>query len=167
MLLQQLSALLLQQLPCTAHTQALTQRAIQTPARPQSDALKEQEDAQGFTPLATAAETGNEEIASLLLDRGVDVNQRGSPQKRAITALMVAAAHKQVRRVACGGHLVAAVHSPPPPRVKPQYLCLRTRPAPASKKPRPWPPAQEPMIKLLLDNGADVNLQDANGHTPL
>lgn len=139
-LLQQLSALLLQQLPCTAHTQALTQRAIQTPARPQSDALKEQEDAQGFTPLATAAETGNEEIASLLLDRGVDVNQRGSPQKRAITALMVAAAHKQVRRVACGGHLVAAVHSPPPPPRQAAVPVSAHPPRPRLKKAAPLAP---------------------------
>jgi ankyrin repeat protein len=53
-----------------------------------------QEDSQGFTPLATAAEAGDEEIARLLLDRGADVNQQGSPQRR-ITALMVATYHKQ------------------------------------------------------------------------
>jgi len=59
------------------------------------ESLQQQEDGQGFTPLATAAEVGNEEIAQLLLDRGVDVNQQGSPQKRRITALMVATYHKQ------------------------------------------------------------------------
>lgn len=63
--------------------------------RPQDDSLKQQEDGQGFTPLATAAEVGNEEIARLLLDKGVDVDQLGSPVKRSITALMVACAHKQ------------------------------------------------------------------------
>lgn len=61
----------------------------------QDEGLKSLEDSQGFTPLATAAEVGNEEIAQLLIDRGVDVNQQGSPQKRRITALMVATYHKQ------------------------------------------------------------------------
>jgi hypothetical protein len=40
-------------------------------------------------------QVGNGEIASLLLDRGADVNQQGSPERR-ITALMVATYHKQV-----------------------------------------------------------------------
>ncbi len=44
------------------------------------------------TPLP---QVGNEDIAQLLLDRGVDVNRQGSPQKRRITALMVATYHKQ------------------------------------------------------------------------
>lgn len=61
----------------------------------QDESLKEQEDAQGFTPLATAAEVGNEEIAQLLMDRGVDINKQGSPHKRRITALMVAVFNKQ------------------------------------------------------------------------
>lgn len=53
------------------------------------------EDAQGFTPLATAAEVGAEEIAKLLLDKGADVNQAGAPGRRDITALMVATYHKR------------------------------------------------------------------------
>lgn len=68
----------------------------------QDEALRDIEDEQGFTPLATAAEVSNEEIATLLLDRGADVNQVGSPQKRRITALMVATYHKQVRACCVG-----------------------------------------------------------------
>jgi ankyrin repeat protein len=84
------------------------------------DGLKAQEDGQGFTPLATAAEVGAEQIALLLLDRGADVNQAGAPETRRITALMVATYHKR-----------------------------------------------DAMVKLLLEHGAGVNMQDANGHTPL
>ncbi len=53
----------------------------------------QQEDEGGLTPLHTAAEVGNEEIAALLLDQGADVNLTGP--KRKITPLHVAVYHNQ------------------------------------------------------------------------
>ena len=57
----------------------------------------DEEDANGLTPLGTAAEVGNEDIACILLDKGADVNYVG--EKRKITALHVATYHNQAEMV--------------------------------------------------------------------
>lgn len=52
------------------------------------------QDEQGLTPLHTAAEVGNEELGSLLLDQGADVSNTGRDDRH-ITALHVATYHNQ------------------------------------------------------------------------
>lgn len=84
----------------------------------QNAAGVDEEDESGLTPLHTAAELGNTELAEHLLELGADLNHTGEPRR--ITALHVASYHNQGE-----------------------------------------------MVELLLAKGIQVNVQDANGHTPL
>ena len=103
-----------------------------------------------MTPLMAASARANVEAMRLLIEKKADVNAKNAA---GATALMAA----------------AATGSP-----KPSACCWRRARTPTSgpsatklRSPMPPRPAIEETVKLLLDRGAEVNVQDIRGYSPL
>lgn len=113
----------------------------------------------GWTPLIIAAYRGNDDIAGYLLEHGANIN---AMDKYGYTALSWAWGKHHLTIVRLLLTRGASANVPPvaygegPPKGKGTLLHRAVSTG-----------EDEALIKLLIDNGADVNAKDGSGRTPL
>lgn len=108
---------------------------------------------QGFTPLLDAARTGHEEVASVLIAAGADINAADAYGVTALMFSLISGSVQTARELIGAG---ADVNS--------RDVDGRTALVEALTTENDIPPE---LIASLIEAGADVNVRIANGLTPL
>ena len=123
-----------------------------------------------FTPLKTATEYGNIEAIKILLDHGADINFKGENDNSAIH-MAIKGHFKRAEHITGLKLLIesgANINEKGYQGKTPLHLAAEGKLLynPDQKK-NYYEPVDAAIIKFLLNTGADKNIQDDNGYTPI